>query len=100
MDDKIPSLPKTISFDWDKGNLNKNRLKHGVSTDECEEIFFNNPLLSEDVIHSQAEPRIKALGKTNLGRKLFVVFTLRGGRIRVISARDQNKKERKHKIRR
>ena len=93
MRSKKLSLPKIIAFGWDKGNINKNRLKHGVTTDECEEIFFNYPIISEDVTHSTTEPRVKAFGQTNKGRKLFVVFTLREEKIRIISARDQNKKE-------
>lgn len=82
-----------IVFDWDDGNDSKDRLKHGVTVDECEEIFFNDPYLSEDAIHSLIELRIKALGKTNKGRRFFLVFTVREGKISVISARDQNKKE-------
>ncbi len=45
--------------------------------------------------HSEHEERFYALGQTDVGRRLFVVFTLRGRRIRVISARDVSRKERK-----
>lgn len=83
-------------FDWDAGNIDKNWHKHGVSNGECEEPFFNQPLLvTEDVIHSQLEPRLYALGRTNAGRRLFMVFTIRAGKIRIISARDMSRKERK-----
>jgi len=53
-------------------------------------------LLLEDVAHSQDEPRVHALGKTDEGRTLHITFTLRqsGGLIRVISARDMHRKER------
>ena len=82
-------------FEWDDSNEFKNWRKHGVSPKECEEIFFNIPLLlSDDVGHSQEEVRYFALGKTNQRRYLFVVFTLRRRLIRVISARDMTKKER------
>ena len=84
-------------FDWDEGNRNKNSLKHNVSTKEAEEVFTNNPLLSEDIKHSDKEKRFRALGKTITGRLLFVVFTIRTSnqelKIRIISARDTNKKE-------
>lgn len=85
-----------IGFDWDKGNKDKNLEKHRVLTDETEEIFFNEPLqFIRDIKHSQTEERIVAYGITDKGRKLTVVFTIRKERIRIISARDQNIKERR-----
>lgn len=82
-------------FEWDAGNLHKSWEKHGVTPQEAEEIFFNEPLVvAEDAAHSHAERRCFALGKTHEGRHLFVVFTVRSARIRVISARPMNKKER------
>jgi len=81
-------------FDWDKGNWSKNWLKHGVSIVECEQVFFNSPLVSgRDQKHSIGEDRHYALGKTDGGRLLFVVFTVRENNIRVICARDMTKKE-------
>ncbi len=82
-------------FQWDYGNIDKNWLKHKVSNNECEQIFFNEPLLiADDKKHSDIELRWFALGKTDLNRCLFVVFTIREGLIRIISARDMHKKER------
>lgn len=82
-------------FDWDKGNLQKSRQKHKVSPAECEEVFFNTPLVVElDAVHSSSETRYFLLGRTDAGRTLFVVFTIRGTKIRVISARDMSRKER------
>lgn len=82
-------------FDWDEGNARKNE-KHGVSTAEAEQVFFNAPLLLTDDKHSQQEARHHALGKTDDGRLVHVSFTLResGRLIRVISARDMHRKER------
>lgn len=83
-------------FDWDQGNRDKNRVKHNVFDGECEEIFFNAPLLMiDDTRHSDEELRIAAFGITNAGRMLTVVFTMRQQLVRVISARDMNKKERR-----
>jgi len=83
-------------FEWDAGNVDKNWLKHKVSNVECEEVFFNEPLLIvRDLTHSSQEPRFYALGRTDAGRRLFVVFTTRGQLIRVISARDMSRRERK-----
>jgi len=89
-------LTPVSGFEWDKGNARKNE-KHGVSTAEAEQLFFNAPLLLlEDVAHSRQEPRFHALGKTDDGRALHITFTLRQSNqlIRVISARDMHRKER------
>jgi uncharacterized DUF497 family protein len=81
-------------FQWDEGNFTKNPLKHDVSNPESESIFFNHPLIvADDQKHSAVEKRWYALGKTNEGRKLFVVFTVRKDKIRIISSRDMNRKE-------
>ncbi|MBN2895074.1 MAG: BrnT family toxin [Campylobacterales bacterium] len=83
-----------VGFDWDKGNIYKNENKHGIKWQDIEEIFFNDPLLLlEDIKHSSDECRCFALGKTDEALKLFVVFTKRERKIRVISARMMNKKE-------
>ena len=83
-------------FEWDKGNSDKNWEKHQVSIWECEQIFFNHPLeVAEDTRHSTEEDRFYALGRTDLKRLLFVVFAVRRGKIRIISARDMSRKERK-----
>jgi uncharacterized protein len=83
-------------FDWDKGNIEKNKLKHGVNKEECEEVFLNQPLrIYDDNIHSKLEKRYGALGKTQKGRHLVVFFTIRDNKMRVISAHNQGKKDRK-----
>lgn len=83
-------------FDWNVANQHKNKEKHEVSSAECEEVFFNKPLLlQEDLKHSQIEQQFYVLGKTDKDRKLFIAFTIRKQRIRIISARDMSKKERK-----
>ncbi len=83
-------------FEWDEGNIKKNWERHRVSHIECEEIFFNRPIIvKKDEPHSTSEDRYFVLGKTDAGRLLFIVFTLRGNKIRIISARDMNRKERK-----
>ncbi len=75
-------------FDWDEGNQGKNWEKHRVSDLECEQVFFNQPLLVfSDESHSEQEQRYYVLGRTDSGRRLFVVFRPRADKIRVISAR-------------
>ena len=88
-------LQNCEGFQWDHGNSLKSWLKHRVTEGEAEQSFFNEPLLlSVDEKHSQQENRFRALGYTNGGRHLFVIFVLRDNLIRVISVRDMNKKER------
>jgi len=83
-------------FDWNEGNFLKNWEKHHVSASECEQVFFNRPLLAQaDTGHSTSEARFFALGQSDSGRHLFIVFTVRGNLLRVISARDMSRKERR-----
>jgi uncharacterized DUF497 family protein len=91
-------LDRITGFDWDGGNGRKSADKHGVSQAEAEGVFFNDPLIVvEDSKHSETEPRFNALGKTAQNRLLHITFTLRqdGTLIRVISARDMHRKEKK-----
>ncbi len=89
-------LSHVEGFEWDKGNIEKNWKNHRVSYTECEEVFFNSPLVvGIDEKHSEGENRFYLLGKTDNQRLLFVVFTVRSNKIRVISARDMNRKERR-----
>ena len=82
-------------FQWDKGNINKNLEKHNVEDWECEQVFFNEPLIIlDDPKHSVSEKRWAAFGKSDAYRPLTVIFTKRGKLIRVISARDMKRKER------
>jgi hypothetical protein len=85
-------------FEWDEGNSRKSADKHDVSQAEAESIFFNDPLIVvEDTKHSEREARLNALGKTSQNRLLHITFALRqnGAMIRVISAGDMHRKERK-----
>jgi hypothetical protein len=87
-------LEQCTGFEWDEGNQNKNWVKHTVSNSECEQVFFNLPhIVRYDAKHSKKEARYFLLGQTDALRLLFVVFTIRTDRIRIISARDMNKKE-------
>ena len=86
---------KIEGFEWDEGNKKKNWERHQVTVRECEEAFFNKPLVVlKDEKHSQKEIRYIALGQTNQIRRLYIVFTIRKSLIRVVSARNQSKKER------
>lgn len=89
-------LLNCTGFGWDKHNSEKIWLKHKVSPPESEQIFFNLPLIVADAVkHSGKENRFYVLGHTDTNRLLFVVFTVRGKNIRIISARNMSRKERK-----
>lgn len=90
----ISNIYDASGFDWDEENSDKNWYSHDVTNGECEEIFFNFPLVvAHDEKHSAKEIRYYALGRTDADRWLFVAFTLRNSLIRVISARDMNQRE-------
>jgi hypothetical protein len=95
MGDPWDELSGCHGFQWDEANATKNWERHRVSQGECEQVFFNHPfVVAVDEKHSQEESRYYGLGQTDGGRGLFVVFTIRGDLIRVISARDMSRRER------
>ena len=83
-------------FDWDDGNFDK-CCKHGVTVDEIEELLLGEPLVADDPLHSESEPRFRAIGRCASGRHVFVAYTFRfrdGQRlIRPVSARYMHLKE-------
>lgn len=85
-------------FDWDEGNIAKCQ-KHGVSIMEIEQLFMEppEPLMMQDVAHSQDEQRFLAVGQTQEGRHIFIAFTIREREekrlLRPISARYMHDKE-------
>lgn len=96
----VPGFPDDLAqctgFQWDAGNAEKNWELHQVSQGECEQVFFNRPLLiAPDLEHAERERRYAALGQTNAARRLAVVFTIRRTLVRVISARDMSRRERR-----
>ena len=94
--EKIIEVLHSQGFDWNEGNREKNK-KHGVENVEIEELFFNPPfVILPDTKHSGVEQRYHCFGKTFNERKLIIVFTIRNDKIRPISARAMNTKERKY----
>jgi uncharacterized DUF497 family protein len=92
----IDALAQCTGFEWDTNNSDKITAKHAVTPTECEQVFFNVPIIvGDDVKHSESENRFYVLGQTDTGRLLFLVFTVRSEKARVISARDMNKNERR-----
>lgn len=91
---KIPDFSELEGFEWDLGNLEHIK-KHKVSSEECEQVFvYSEVKVSKDIKHSFLEERYKAFGTTLGRRSLAVIFTIRENKLRVLTARDQSKKER------
>ena len=89
----MSKLKNVVGFDWDDSNI-EHVARHNVSPAEAEEVFFDiNNVQDEDVKHSISENRFIIIGKTKKGRLLYQIFTRRRNKIRIISARDINKKE-------
>lgn len=83
-----------IEFEWDRWNLDKSYVKHGVTPKEAEEIFVDEwSFVLPDIKHSQKEERFIIVGKTLEKKDLLVVFVAKGKKIRIISARRMHRKE-------
>ncbi|MGA9868161.1 MAG: BrnT family toxin [Acetobacteraceae bacterium] len=86
-------------FEWDKGNRDKCQ-KHGVPVATIESLFHGPLAVFPDLLHSGTEERFKAIGPTDDGRGVLVVFTLRRQEddtfIRPVSARYMHRKEVEH----
>ena len=88
----MPGFPEVLAhctgFEWDAGNAEKNW--------RTQQVFFNRPVvIAPDLAHSGTESRYAALGRTHAGRRLSVVFTIRDALVRVISARDMSRRDRR-----
>lgn len=88
---------QSFSFEWDQGNSLKSLRKHRITCEETESVFFQTEMirvLGEQISPKTDEPRFGLFGLTITGKSVFICFTLRGSGIRIISARELNKKER------
>lgn len=92
------NFDNVVGFDWDEGNWPKCG-KHGINRAEIEDVFINSPAIYAHPDHSIIEQRLRAIGKNNEGRGIYISFTIRQKRgrayIRPISARYMHKKEMK-----
>lgn len=90
---------ENFEFDWDHGNSTKSLQKHKVTPESAEQVFVNKDFLVPlgiQVTPATNEPRFGALGTDLQGRRLSLCFTIRNGRIRIISVRPMSKVERKN----
>jgi uncharacterized DUF497 family protein len=85
-----------LRFEWSAGKAALNAELHRVTFGEASSVF-RDPLAQvlPDPTHSRGEERAIMMGHSNRGRLLLVVFTERGDRIRIISARVATRRERR-----
>ena len=82
-----------LNFEWDDEKYKINFKKHGVRFEVAARVFLDENLIDDyDFNHSDAEDRIKVIGKVE--NILVVIYTERREKFRIISARPANKKER------
>ncbi len=85
-----------LRFEWDREKAARNAAKHGVTFGEASTVF-HDPIAAilPDELHSADETREIIIGHAATGRVLLVSFTERAGTLRIISARQASRKDRK-----
>lgn len=81
-------------FEWDSNKNAANVKKHGIDFASATEVFSDPAMLTLESRHAGEEPRYLGIGKVG-ALTVTVVFTLRGDRVRIISARRSRFEERK-----
>jgi len=90
--DTIPGVES--AFDWDDENVD-HVSDHSIRPDEAEDALLDPQRIPAPAYSVRTEPRRAVLGTTTAGRLLLVVFAIRQGRIRVVTARDVTDRERR-----
>ena len=88
--------PAGLRFEWSASKARLNAEKHGVTFDEAA-TAFRDPLarIFDDPVHSSGEHRELLVGHSRRARLIVFSFAERGDRIRIISARNATKRERR-----
>jgi len=89
----VTYVNRAANFDWDEANTRHVAL-HEVTPEEVEQAFANDPLVVLAVQKRSGEERVLCAGLTDEGRPLQFVYTMRRGRIRVITAHTAKRKVR------
>ena len=86
-----------LIFEWDEVKASKNKKKHHVSFEDACTVFSDPLSLTiPDPLHSVDESRLVIIGRSQKQILLVIVHVERGSVIRLISARQATKLERKH----
>lgn len=81
----VPYVVPTAKFDWDDAN-SAHIGRRGVTLEEVEQTFANDPLVVLATEKRSGEERVVCAGLTGVGRALQFVYTIRSGKVRVITA--------------
>lgn len=84
-----------VDYEWDPAKASANLRKHGVDFADAALVLEDELALTTRDLYSKGEERFVTLGHDPQGRLLVVVYTWRGDRIRLISARQATSKERR-----
>ena len=85
-----------MEFEWDETKRSSNLAKHGIDFLDARRLFDGRPVVTSDSSRSQ-EQRWRTIGPA-LDELVTVVWTLRGDRIRIISAGSaRNEEEREYR---
>jgi uncharacterized DUF497 family protein len=85
-----------IEFEWDRNKAKSNLQKHRVGFPEAATVFHNSLSITVyDPDHSEEEDRYITIGASLAGRFLMIAHTDRGDTVRIISARELTRAERK-----
>ncbi len=85
-----------MRFEWDARKASENLRKHTVSFEEASSVFFDpQSATGDDPDHSVEERRFVTFGASSSGRLLVVAHAERGDAIRIITAREVTRAERK-----
>jgi len=85
-----------VNFEWDSGKAAENQRNHDVSFPEASTVFGDPLAITfQDPDHSEGEARLLTFGLSTRNRVLVVSHTEQSGRIRIISARELTRQERK-----
>jgi uncharacterized protein len=90
----VSYVSRAEKFDWDDANIG-HIARHGVAAEEVEQAFANDPLVVLAIHKRGGEERVLCAGLTDKGRALQFVYTMRSGKVRVITAHTASKKVRK-----
>jgi uncharacterized DUF497 family protein len=86
----------SLQFEWDFKKSQSNKKKHGIAFEEASTIFGDSLSITiHDPAHSIGEDRFVTIGTSANGKLIVVVHTERDDIIRIISARNANRNERR-----
>jgi len=86
-------MAESKGFDWDTANV-AHIARHGVEPVHVEHALSNDPVNLSYVVAGSGEQRWASVGPTDDGRLLVVVWTVRGDRVRVVTAYPATKRVR------